>query len=197
MFGALGPQADLLKHLIHDWCLAEVFLSVDALDDAPTDFRGEPQRPASDDETLSRAIVLAQLLLIARDNDGYLKHATNVIRPLALRMWKNPAGQPENANFVLQTATSLCLAPLFRSDFLSRVSAAALQENIPLWKAERDRLENGLPAVAVDLVLRAAALKRNDLAEVQAVEERIARNSSGRDLFFGKSIDDGLAAWCG
>ncbi len=197
MFGAMGPQAELLKHLIHDLYVAEVFLSVDALDDALTYFRAEPQRPASDDETLSRAIVLAQLLLIARDADGYLKHATNVIRPLALRMWKKPAGQPENANFVLQTATGLCLAPLFRSDFLSRVSDAALQENILLWKEERGRLESGLPAVAVDLMLRAAALKRNDLAEVQAAEERIAHNSAGRDLFVGKSIDDGLAGWFG
>ena len=197
MLGALGPQAELLKHLIHDLYVAEVFLSVDALDDALTYFRAEPQRPANDDETLSRAIVLAQLLLIARDNDGYLKHVTTVIRPLALRMWKNPAGQPENANFVLQTATGPCLAPLFRSDFLNRVSDTALQENISIWKDERDRLENGLPAVAVDLVLRAAALKRNDLAEVQAAEERIARNSAGRDLFVGKSIDDGLASWFG
>ena len=112
-------------------------------------------------------------------------------------MWKSPAGQPENANFVLQTATGLCLAPLFRSDFLSRVSDTALQENISIWKAERDRLESGLPAVAVDLVLRAAALKRNDLAEVQAAEERIAHNSAGRDLFAGKSIDDVLAGWFG
>ncbi len=197
MLGALGPQADLLKHLIHDLYVAEVFLSVDALDDALTYFRTEPKRPASDDETLSRAIVLAQLLLIARDDDGYLAQATNVIRPLALRMWKNPASQPENANFVLQTATGLCLAPLFRSDFLSRVSDAALQENVSIWKEDRERLENGLPAVAVDLVLRAAALKRNDMAEVKAAEERIARNSAGRDLFAGKSIDDGLAGWFG
>ena len=197
MLGALGPQAELLKHLIHDLYVAEVFLSIDALDDALTYFRAEPQHPASDDETLSRAIVLAQLLLIARDDDGYLKHATNVIRPLALRMWKKPPGQPENANFVLQTATGLCLAPLFRSEFLSRVSDAALRENISIWKEERDRMESGLPAVAVDLVLRAAALKRNDLAELKAAEERITHNSAGRDLFLGKSIDDGLASWFG
>ncbi len=197
MFGALGSQAELLKHLIHDLYAAEVFLSVDALDDALTQFRAEPQRPVSDDATLSRAIVLAQLLLIARDEDGYLQHATNVIRPLALKMWKNPAGQPENPNFVLQTATGLCLAPLFRSDFLSRVSDTALQENTSIWKEERDRLENGLPAVAVDLVLRAAASKRNDLAEVQAAEERISRSTAGRDLFAGQSIDDGLAGWFG
>lgn len=195
MFSAMGPQAELLKHLIHDLYVAEVFLSVDALDDALTHFRAEPQPPVSDDEKLSRAIALAQLLLIAGDEDGYLQHATNVIRPLALRMWKNPAGQPENANFVLQTTTGLCLAPLFRSDFLSRVSDTALQENISIWQDERDRLENGPPAVAVDLVLRAAALKRSDIAEVQAIEERIARNPAGRDMFPGKSIDDVLAGW--
>jgi hypothetical protein len=197
MFGALGPQVELLKHLIRDLYVAEVFLSVDALDDALMHFRTEPKVPASDDASLSRAIVLAQLLLIAGDDDGYLAHATNVIRPLALRMWQKLADQPEGNKFVLQAATGLCLAPLFRSDFLSRVSDAVLQKNLLLWKEERDRLENGLPVVAVDLVLRAAALKRNEMDEVRAIEARILRDPAARDLFAGQSIEDRLAAWFG
>jgi hypothetical protein len=193
---SLGPQADLLKRLIQDLFVAEVFLSVDALDDAIAHFRSESQPDASDDASLSRAIVLAQLLLIARDHDGYLEQATNVIRPLTIRMWKNPKDQsPQTANTVLQLAAGLCVAPLFRADFLSGVSDAALQQNLPIWKADRDRLDDGLPAVAVDLVLRAAALRQEDLAAAKAAEERIERSAAGRELFLGKSIDSGLVGW--
>ena len=195
MLTALGSQAELLKRLIHDLYVAEVFLSVDAVDDAITHFRDETAPEISDDKALSRAIVLAQLLLIARDHDAYLTHVTNVVRPLALRMWKNPADkQPETANFVLQTAAGFCVAPLFRADFLGSVSESALEQNIAIWKNNRDQLGDGYPAVAVDLILRAAALQRKDMPEANAAEERIARNS-GRDLFAGKPIDEGLADW--
>lgn len=195
MLTALGPQAELLKHLIHDLYVAEVFLSVDAVDDAITHFRAETPPDTSDDESLSRSIVLAQLLLIARDHDAYLAHVTNVVRPLALRMWKNPADKPpENSNFVLQTAAGLCVAPLFRADFLSSVSESALEQNIAIWKESRDQLGDGYPAVAVDLVLRAAALQRTDMPEANAAEARIARNS-GRDLFAGQSLETRLTEW--
>ena len=89
-------------------------------------------------------------------------------------------------------AAGLCVAPLFRVDFLSSVSESALEQNIAIWKNSRDQLGDGYPAVAADLILRAAALQRKDMPEATAAEERIARNS-GRDLFAGKPIDEGLA----
>ncbi len=195
--GALGPQAELLKHLLHDLYVAEVFLSVDAVDDALTHFRAQSAfggPPANPDAALSRGIVLGQLLLIANDHDGYLSHCTSVVAPLAIEMRANFAEHPpENAHFVLQMAAGLCVAPLFRTDFLSGVSDAALQQNIPIWKDLRDRLSDGLPALAVDLFLRAAALNRDDQIAATAAEERIASNPAGRNLFADKSIDEGLA----
>ena len=194
--GALGPQAELLKHLIHDLYVAEVFLSVDAVDDALTHFRPNLPPTASQNAEMTRAIVLGQLFLVASDHDGYLSHCTSVVAPLAIEMGTNAAKHPaENAHLVLQVAAGLCVAPLFRTDFLSGVSDAALQKNIPIWKDLRERLGDGLPAVAVDLVLRAAALNRNDQTAAKVAEERIARNPAGRDLFAHQPIDEVLAGW--
>ena len=197
----LGSETELLKHLIHDLYVAEVFLSVDALDEALTHFRAEPSANIRQDAAVSRAIVLAQLLLIAGDHDGYLSHCTSVVAPLAIDLWTSSIPQTpenthtENAHGVLRIAVGLCLAPLFRADFLSEVSAAALQKNLSIWKDRRVSYEEGLPAVAADLVLRAAALQRNDLIDAKVFEERITRNASGQLLFAGKPIDDVLTSW--
>ncbi len=193
---AMGPQAELLKHLVHDLYVAEVFLSVDAVDDARSHFRADPPPAADDNAKMSRAIVLAQLLLIAGDRDGYLSHCTDTVLPLAIARWTPSLDQQqESANSVLQFAAGLCLAPLFRSDFYSSVSDRTLQDNLPKWNTQRDHLKHGLPAVAVDLMLRAAALKQDNEIAVKKAEERIASNPAGRELFADKPIDDVIARW--
>ena len=160
------------------------------------DFHAQQPPTDSHNAALSRALVLSQLLLIAGDHDGYLSHCTNVVAPLAIQMGKNPTDKlPENSRFVLPIAAGLCLAPLFRPDFLSGMSDAALQQNIPIWNNHRNHLEDGLPAMAADLVLRAAALNRDDTMEAKAAEERIARNPAGHALFADKLIDEVLAGW--
>ena len=191
---AMGPQAELLKHLVHDLYVAEVFLSVDAVDDALTHFRADPPPAADDNAKMSRAIVLAQLLLIAGDRDGYLSHGTDTVLPLAISLWTPLVEQKQgSANAVLQVAAGLCLAPLFRPDFYSEVSASALPENLMKWSHLRSQLEDGLPAVTVDLALRAAALKQSDTTAVKEAAERIASNPAGRELFADKPIDDVIA----
>ncbi len=195
--GAFGPQTELLQCLVHDLYVAEVFLSVDAMDDALAHFRVNQPAPASEAAELSRALVMAQLLLIARDHDGYLTHCTDVVAPLTLRMWEvNAAGQPAgNSNFVLQVAGGLCLAPLFRPDFIEGLSASTVRRSVPTWKDYRENLSDGLPAIAVDLVVRAAALKLNDIPAAEAAQERIARNPAGQQLFSNKRIDEVVAGW--
>ncbi len=195
-FEQMGPQADFLKHLIHDFYVAEVFLSVDAIDDALKHFRADPSPSADDAEKLSRAIVLAQLFLIANDREAFLSHSTNIVVPLAIGVWKNLAKQhPDTTSEVLQTVAGLCLAPLFRAEFFNALPDAVLQANVLKWNAPREQLEDGLPAVAVDLVLRAIALNQTDPKAAKAAEERINGNPAGRELLADKSIDVMVARW--
>lgn len=194
LLGVTGLEAELLKRLVHDLFVAEVFLSVDAVEDALTHFRDE--RPTQNDATaLSHAIVVAQLLLISDDPDGYVSHCTSALAPLVFERAK----WPENPSSVFSIATGLCVAPLFRADFLSRISTGTLQECLPIWREHRTNLErskdDGLSSMAADLVIRAAALVRGDDVEAQAGVERIRRNSMGRTLIGDRPIDDVVKTW--
>ncbi|MSR59315.1 MAG: hypothetical protein EXS05_17010 [Planctomycetaceae bacterium] len=193
---AAGPQGELLKRLIRDLYVAEVFLSVDAVNEAVAHFRDAPRTPADDAARFSRALVLAQLLLISGDHDGYLAHVTDVVLPLALRMWESAAhGQSGSANFVLQIAGGLCVAPLFHPDFVAGLNEELVKADVVVWESCRESLGDGQLALAVDLVLRAAARSLGDEILKQAANDRIARNPAGRELFAGKNIDEVVAGW--
>ncbi|MCX7423500.1 MAG: hypothetical protein NT013_28735 [Planctomycetia bacterium] len=195
-FEAMGPQTEFLKYLIHDLYVAEVFLSVDAIDDALKHFRADALPSADDPEKLSRAIVLAQLFLIANDREAFLSHSTNTVVPLAIKVGKNLTKQhPGTTSEVLQFAAGLCLAPLFRSEFFNGLSDAVLHTNVLKWNALREQLEDGLPAVAIDLVRRAIAQNQSNPKAAKAAEEQINGNPTGRELFADKPIDDVVARW--
>jgi PAS domain-containing protein len=197
LLSAPGPHAELLRRLVHELYAAEVFLSVDALDDALEHFGAEPVREAGDEAALSRSLVAAQLRLIARDHAGYLAHCTDVVAPQALGLWEAgaAAAPPAAGSHVLSMACGLCLAPLFHPEFVRGLPEPAVRDYRPKWEEYRDGLDDGLPAIAVDLVLRAAALKCGDMAAAEAAHERIRRNPAASELFGQNPIDDVIASW--
>lgn len=194
-----GVRTELVKPLLRDLFIAEVFLSVDGLDEALRHFR-EPVVAESVAAAFSRAVVLAQLMLIARDNSGYLNHCAAVVAPLALLLWQaDQTGETKQGagddNQSLQLVAGLCLAPLFREEFLKQVPADQLQQQILVWKELAAKQQAGVPALAIDLVLRAAASRLADSASVQQAEERIAANPASQQLFAERPIDEVTASW--
>lgn len=192
-----GPQTELMKPFLKDLFLAEVFLSVDGLDEALAHFRRPAPEAETDEFAFSRAVVLAQLLLIARDHEEYFKHCTDVVAPLALKLWiPDKAGQPNDTNnLALQMTAGLCLAPLFRSEFIEQLPKEMVEQQIVAWKQLAQEHDSGLPAAAIDLVLRAAAPKLDDKATEKQVAEHLAANPAAQQIFAGRPIDDAIAAW--
>ena len=199
MLRQFGPQAELLKRVLHDFYVAEVFLSVDAADAGIALLREQLQ--SDDDRTvrLCRALALTQLLLVAGKRDEYLSLCTDQVLPLALETWAadggaNAAG-PNSAgigNQVLRVVGGLSLAPLFRADFLAGVSDHALRDAVATCEARRPKVDQGDHVLAIDLLLRAAHLALGDNNAAHQIETRLESNPALKGSLGAKPIDEAV-----
>lgn len=190
---ALNADADpVMRALIRDLLIAEVFLSVDGLNEAIAQFRQPPPAEEADAIAFSRTVVLAQLLLIANQDSDYLILCTESIAPLALKLWQDeqPGQQPRPTNATIQTFAGLSLAPLFRSDFIEQLPRELIEQQLRIWKQFSAERNSGIPAVAIDLVLRSFSRRLNNVAEAEQAEQRLVANPSAQQLFAGQPIDE-------
>lgn len=197
MLRQFGPQAELLKRVLHDFYVAEVFLSVDAAEAGIALLR--EQLPIEDDRTvrLSRALALTQLLLVAGKREEYLSLCTAEVMPLALAAWGAESAAPDSGgigNQVLRVVAGLALAPLFRTDFLAGIPDVRLIEALQTWEAHRPIVGRGDPVLAIDLFLRAAHLALGDNDEARLVEARLEQNPALKGSLGDKPIDEAVHA---
>jgi hypothetical protein len=194
-----GPQAELLKRVLHDFYVAEVFLSVDAADAGIALLR--EQLSSDDDRTvrLSRALTLTQLLLVAGKREEYLSHCTEHVLPLALEAWAADEAanvkSPNSAGLgihVLRVVGGLSLAPLFRPDFLAGIPDQKLKEAIETWDARGPTVSQQEPVLAIDLFLRAANLALGENETARQIEARLESNPALKASFGDKPIDEAV-----
>lgn len=198
VFSALfDTESELFQSLIHDFFVAEVFLSIDSLEEAFTHFDKPREMIEQDAAVFSREVVTAQLLLIDGDYDRYLAHCTDVVAPLALKMWQieTPEQTQERNHRALQLVGGLCLAPLFHKDFVAGLSKEAVQQSQTKWKQYSSEQKVGMPALAIDLVLSAMASKLEDALGISEAEQRIHLNPATAEIFAGQPIDPVIASW--
>jgi hypothetical protein len=195
MLRQFGPQAELLKRVLHDFYVAEVFLSVDAADAGIALLR--ELLPSDDDRTirLSRALALTQLLLVAGQREEYLMLCTEHVLPLALEAWGADERAPPATgleNQILRVMGGLALAPLFRANFLAGIPDARLGEAVTAWEAGRPKAGQGDPVLAIDLFLRAAHLALGDNEKARRIEARLELNPALKGSLGGKPIDEAV-----
>lgn len=197
LFVQFGPQGRLLKRLIHDLYIAEVYLSVDA-PEAGIAFLSDHRQSDDDDVSrLSRAMALSQFLLVVGRRADYLAICTDSLLPQALAAWEpadkaNTAAVPGRDNELLRLFGGLCLAPLFRAEFLAAIADDDVLAAIDRWETQRAGFDTGYPALAIDLFLRAAQLRLNHADEVREIEARLVRNPARQTAFGEKPIDDAV-----
>lgn len=192
----IDNNSKLAKPLLRDLFVAEVFLSVDGLQEALAHFRQAVGKDETDHMALSRAIVVAQLLLLADDRPAYVAHCDTVVAPLALKLWK-PMHDQQTGLFQAdaEMAVGFCLVPLFRQEFLAELPRDKVQQHSAAWKALDAPDAAGTSAVAINLILRAAALALNDADEAKKIEARIASEPSSQQLLQGRPIDEATGTW--
>lgn len=185
LLSQFGSNVNLILHLVRDLYIAEVFLSVDAIDDALEFFSVAAEPVESPEQQLSRAFALSQLLLADDDQAKYLAHCTSELVPLILKQWRPAAGDPnaEAQNSALSFFGSLALAPLFSTTFIATLEEADLAAGVDKWEVLRRQTGENRPLLAIDLFLQVAECRLGRDATAGAVAKRIASNPETSKAF--------------
>jgi hypothetical protein len=200
-----GPQAELLKCLLHDLYVAEVFLSIDAPDAGIALLQEHAARGVSDLQRLSAELAISQIHLTAGRREEYLSVCSEQVFPLVQDVWEAEeaarigAGHAANANagenFVLPIVGGLSLLPLAHPEFLAGIPDHSLREALAVWEVRRPEISADLPALFVDLFLRAAHLTLGNSEQASECEARIGSSPTGKSTSGGKTIDEVLRAF--
>ncbi|MHB1423984.1 MAG: TolB family protein [Gemmataceae bacterium] len=191
-FGAadIQPSPEQLRHW-RDLYVAEVFLSLDALEEGERYFRASLKAATSDADRLSKALVLTQFLLLRDKHEEYAELATDTVLPLLLRAWK-PRTQPNNnqqpANLILAYSDGLSLLPLFSPEFLARLSEKQVRSLVPRWRKQQAAADDDVKRLGLDLFFAAAAQRLGRSDEQQAAILRIAANPARQEILGDKGV---------
>lgn len=197
-FGAadIQPTTDQLRHW-RDLYVAEVYLSLDAVEEGERYFRTGLQAATGDADRLSKALVLTQFLLMRDKHAEYAELATDTVLPLLLRAWK-PRGRSntgqQQANLLLAYADGLSLLPLFATDFFSGLSENQVRALLPRWQRLRSSADDDVKRLGIDLFLEAAAHRLGQTAEQQAAAGRIAANPARQVILGDKGVAEFIEA---
>ncbi len=194
-FGAadLQPTKEQLLHG-RDLYLAEVFLSLDGLEDGERFFRAGLQAASSDADRLSKSLVLTQFLLLRGKHEEYAELAT---KPCCLcccapgNRAAPTAAPQQQANLVLAYSDGLSLLPLFAPEFLAGLSEKQVRDLVPRWRKLRPAAEDDIKRLGIDLFLEAAARRLGQDDERYTAARRIAANPA-RNLFLDDKGVTGL-----
>ena len=191
-FGAanLQPSKDQLRHW-RDLYVAEVFLSLDAVEEGERYFREGLKTAGDDADRLSKALVLTQFLLLRDKHEEYAELATDTVLPLLLRAWKpRPRTNPrqQQANLILAYSDGLSLLPLFVPEFLAGLSDKQVRSLVPRWQKLRPAADDDVKRLGIDLFLEAAARRLEQPDEQRAAAGRIAANPARKDILGDKGV---------
>ena len=175
--------ADLLRDLY----TAEVFLSLDAAADGRASFRRAIREAASDEQRLSAALVLSQVLLAEGRGEEYLELACDVALPNLLRVWKQENGSefiwPSSDQKILPTCALLGLRPPGDPGLpgYPAGSRRAPPGGAASWPRGRGP-PTAARRLALDLVLRTAYKRLGQQEEARQADSRVGAASAGRRL---------------
>jgi hypothetical protein len=185
------PYAALLRDLY----AAEVFFSLDAIEDGERFFWEAPT--GTDQDRLSRALVLSQLLLAQKKREEYAELAASEIVPLVLRLGQTAQGSTgldSHPKGLLLTLAGLALLPLCAPEFLAELPEGQVWELSSRWRELSDRARcDDVVRVGIDL-LREAACRRLGWAEREALVPRIQENPARSEMPGGEQSSRIIAA---
>lgn len=190
-FGAadLQPTPERLRHW-RDLYVAEVYLSLDAVEEGERFFRDGLRAATTDADRLSKALALTQFLLLQDMHEEYAELATDTVLPLLLRVWK-PRVQSnvrqQQANLILAYSDGLSLLPLFAAEYLAGLSEKQVRSLMPRWQMLRSSADDDVKRLGIDLFLEAAARRLEKTDEQRAAARRIVANPARQDILGDKS----------
>ncbi len=189
---ALRTVSQLLP-LARDLYIAEVFLSIDAAEDGEAFFRRALSEAKTDEDRLSAAVVLSQLLLLRGRTAEYATVATETIAPLLLQAWppqKVAAGDKALKPSVV--VGSLSLFPLARAEVLAALPQDRVSALADRWAALRAKALDDRSRLGADIVLEGLYRRLGRDQEAKATHDRIQMNpEAGGQLWTQEEVEKG------
>jgi hypothetical protein len=189
--GQQNPQAidRFTAALLMHFYVAEVFLSLDAVDDSRVFFQQALTAAKTDEECLVCAAVLAQLLLLEKKHAEYAELATDTLRPLMVKLWKPGTEVRTGILSVLDAAGLLgqTVLPLYDPKFLATLGHNQLEALLPRWREYRTKAADDWSRLTADRFLEAAYRTLGRENELQQVTARIRANPA-RGQFLTKDV---------
>jgi hypothetical protein len=177
-----GSKVELLRDLY----MAEVFLSLNAVEDGQAFFE-MVLKDAPDEEARARvAIVLSQVRLLRKQHTEYARMATDVLLPYLVKTWKPRTdgtlawgGQDDSG---LAVFAVLALAPLESPDFIASLPEEDVRKLLPRWSELRAQTKENVLLLGMDLILRSAYGRTGQEKEKQAAADRVRANPARQQL---------------
>jgi hypothetical protein len=179
-FGAADwdPSDEQLRHW-RNLCVAEMFLSLDAVEDGEAFFQRTLRAAEQDAERLSRSLILTQFLLLGGKHAEYADLAGRTVLPLLLKSWKaRVGGSPpaQGTNTLLAYGDGLSLVPLADPRFLAGLTEGQVRDLRFRWVMARDLADDDVKRLVVDLLLEAGLRRLGQDGLADTVGKRIAAN---------------------
>jgi hypothetical protein len=182
-FHDLMKPGDLCARMLQDLYIAEVFLSIDASDDANAFFQSVIVASPAESEVArtSAAVVLSQVLLLEGKYKEYAALCTEKLAPLLLDRHRAHPAAPANAPFdaarmVPDMVSALAMLPLTSKTFLSGLAKSDVNALAVQWELLRSQARDDFDRLAADLVLEASYRQLGNSDKGRQAAERIEHN---------------------
>ena len=191
LFGALADKqetasARLLRWLVRDLYVTEVYCSIDSAGEAATELSGE--LAATDlARRLSAALVLSQVLLVQGRHAEYAELVTTTLLP-AWQRWlaSDPYREAPEFGGLLGELLVVPLLPLLTDDYLKRLPKETVAGLVPRWKTARTRAKSGHVQRVAHTFLRAAYRRLGD----KQAGVRLERGDPPKDRYVWIHMED-------
>lgn len=182
--------SEFLIQFAQDLYCAEVFLSLDAVDDGAMFFRTQLNQARGETQKLSYSLVLSQFLLKQNQYEKYTELATQNLAPLLIDRLNDLSHEKSSQNNFVDSITGqilifsggLALLPMYVENFLEIIPDDTLIALVTRWEAMRERTRNDATRLGVDLFLKAGYSQIGNQIDAKQSEQRIRNNPERQRL---------------
>jgi hypothetical protein len=184
----LAERIDLFVPLMRDFLIAEVYASLDEVDEAATFFRVEAEHADTDSKRLSALFTLSQILLIQGKNEEYLDLCATKLVGLIMSDAKSHSAHSMQGS-VTELIASCALAPLAASDFVKLLPRERVERWLPTWRKLAAETTPQIGGQTVQFILYVALERLGKDVECAAIRKRMETMNASHPIF-GNSVAD-------
>jgi hypothetical protein len=175
-------QVALLTDLLRNLYAAQVFLSLNAVDEGVAWFRSELAK-AETEGRLVLVLPLSQMLLLTGQRAEYVELASREIVPLAVaQAATEPATAGQLPQMAVPLSTLLALLPVCSAEFLAELPVETVVELADRWEELQPRAQSDQSRLGIALLREAAARRLGKVAEADVLAAEIRANPLGGGL---------------